>query len=93
MEAYTDFAQVYDTFMDDTPYEEWCDYLVGLLEKYGKGTNLAEASLEVAAGDDNENNDTGVIKRNLQHFLSVVYTDHVIAPLCKKLRQCTRTAS
>ena len=66
MEAYTDFAQVYDTFMDDTPYEEWCDYLVGLLEKYGKGTNLAEASLEVAAGDDNENNDTGVIKRNLQ---------------------------
>lgn len=34
METYTDFARVYDTFMDDTPYEEWCDYLVGLLEKY-----------------------------------------------------------
>lgn len=34
MEAYTDFAQVYDTFMDDTPYEEWCEYLTGLLEKY-----------------------------------------------------------
>ena len=36
MEAYTDFAQVYDTFMDDTPYEEWCDYLMKLLEKYRK---------------------------------------------------------
>ena len=36
METYTDFARVYDTFMDDTPYEEWCDYLVGLLEKYCK---------------------------------------------------------
>lgn len=23
MEAYTDFATVYDTFMDETPYEEW----------------------------------------------------------------------
>ena len=33
MEAYTDFAQVYDTFMDETPYEEWCGYLVELLEK------------------------------------------------------------
>lgn len=35
MEAYTDFALVYDTFMDETPYEEWCDYLVELLHKYG----------------------------------------------------------
>ncbi len=29
-----DFARVYDTFMDDTPYEEWCEYLEGLLKKY-----------------------------------------------------------
>ena len=35
MEAYTDFALVYDTFMDDTPYGEWAEYLVGLLKKYG----------------------------------------------------------
>lgn len=34
MDAYTGFAQVYDTFMDDTPYEEWCACLVKLLEKY-----------------------------------------------------------
>lgn len=34
MEAYTDFAMVYDTFMDETPYEEWCEYIVGLLRKY-----------------------------------------------------------
>lgn len=34
MEAYTDFAQVYDTFMDDTPYEAWCHYLTELLEKH-----------------------------------------------------------
>lgn len=35
MEAYTDFASVYDTFMDETPYEEWCEYLRGLLKEYG----------------------------------------------------------
>lgn len=35
MEAYTDFAQVYDELMDDTPYEEWCAFLIDLFRKYG----------------------------------------------------------
>ncbi len=35
MEAYTDFAQVYDELMDDTPYEEWCGFLIELFQKYG----------------------------------------------------------
>lgn len=35
MEVYTDFAGVYDTFMDDTPYQEWADFLAQLIEKYG----------------------------------------------------------
>ena len=35
MEAYTDFASVYDTFMDNTPYAEWAGYIVSLLERYG----------------------------------------------------------
>ena len=35
MEAYTGFAQVYDTFMDNVPYDEWGEYLVSLLKKYG----------------------------------------------------------
>lgn len=34
MDAYTDFASVYDTFMDETPYEEWCEFLVQKLEEY-----------------------------------------------------------
>ena len=25
MEAYTSFAEVYDTFMDNVPYEEWAE--------------------------------------------------------------------
>ncbi len=35
MEAYTDFAYVYDTFMDETPYEKWRDFIAGTIEKYG----------------------------------------------------------
>lgn len=35
MEAYTDFAQVYDTFMEDVPYEQWADFLSSLIEAYG----------------------------------------------------------
>lgn len=34
MEAYTDFANVYDTFMDETPYEEWCEFLVEKMKEY-----------------------------------------------------------
>lgn len=35
MEAYQDFAYVYDTFMDATPYEEWCERICRLITKYG----------------------------------------------------------
>ncbi len=35
MEMYRDFAAVYDTFMDNTPYELWGERLDGLIRKYG----------------------------------------------------------
>lgn len=35
MEAYTGFAQVYDLFMDDVPYEAWKDYIVQALRQAG----------------------------------------------------------
>lgn len=35
MEQYTDFAAVYDTFMDATPYDVWGDFVAGIIEKYG----------------------------------------------------------
>ncbi len=34
MEAYTGFAEIYDLFMEDVPYEEWGRYLAGLLQEY-----------------------------------------------------------
>lgn len=38
MEAYSDFAYVYDAFMDNTPYEEWCGYVCESIKKYGVST-------------------------------------------------------
>lgn len=35
MEAYTSFAEVYDTFMDNVPYQEWADYLEERLKEHG----------------------------------------------------------
>ncbi|NLL76882.1 MAG: class I SAM-dependent methyltransferase [Clostridiales bacterium] len=50
METYADFASVYDTFMDDTPYEEWAEYIVGLLKKYG----IAEAGIPSDSTEETE---------------------------------------
>lgn len=35
MEAYHDFAEVYDELMDNVPYEQWSSRLHDLIEKYG----------------------------------------------------------
>ena len=43
MAAYLGFAEVYDKFMDNVPYDEWTDYLTGLLKEYGvEGGLVAE---------------------------------------------------
>lgn len=34
MEAYTSFAEVYDLFMDNVPYEAWSAYLAELFQEY-----------------------------------------------------------
>ena len=35
MDSYQDFAYVYDEFMDETPYEVWCERIEKLIKKYG----------------------------------------------------------
>lgn len=47
MASYESFARVYDLFMSDTPYDDWCDYLHGLLLKYGVADGLV---LELGCG-------------------------------------------
>ena len=50
MDAYTSFARVYDTFMDNIPYEEWAVYLTGLLNEYGVNDGLV---LDLVCGTGN----------------------------------------
>ena len=40
MDAYTEFAKVYDLFMDNIPYEEWGAYLKRLLHENGVDDGL-----------------------------------------------------
>ena len=69
LDAYTSFASVYDTFMDNIPYEDWAEYLIGLLKEYqvkdglvldlGCGTGnmtelLAEAGYDMIGVDNAE---------------------------------------
>lgn len=42
MESYTDFAEVYDEFMDTTPYEAWCERIERLIRTYGISKTAAE---------------------------------------------------
>lgn len=42
MESYTGFAEVYDEFMDATPYHEWCSRLVDIIKKYGVSKPLSQ---------------------------------------------------
>lgn len=47
MEAYTNFAEVYDIFMDDVPYSEWGDYVRAALREHGIEDGLV---LELGCG-------------------------------------------
>lgn len=50
MDAYTSFAEVYDLFMDNIPYKEWCGYLSGILAEYGIKDGLV---LDMGCGTGN----------------------------------------
>lgn len=46
-DSYRNFAQVYDLFMNDVPYEAWTEYLVSLLKEHGVEEGLV---LELGCG-------------------------------------------
>lgn len=50
MEAYTGFAEVYDAFMDNIPYKDWCAYLYELLVEYGVNQGIV---LDMGCGTGN----------------------------------------
>ena len=51
MEAYTDFAKVYDEFMDETPYDEWCERIYDLIKKYHRKDDETTAEVNMIVED------------------------------------------
>lgn len=47
MASYESFARVYDLFMDNIPYKDWCQYLTGILRENGIEEGLV---LELGCG-------------------------------------------
>lgn len=81
MESYTSFAKVYDTFMDNVPYEEWGTYLHELLKEYGVEDGLI---LDLACG-------TGSLTRLLAHkgydMIGVDYSQEMLQIAMDKAEQ------
>lgn len=88
MEKYTGFAKVYDEFMDDIPYEEWADYISGLLAEYriedglllelGCGTGsicrlLADRGFDVIGVDNSEDMLGIAMEKSAEKYPDILY--------------------
>lgn len=78
MEAYSEFARVYDLFMDNIPYEEWCDYLVMLLNRHGVSDGLV---LELGCGTGNM---TEALKRRGYDMIGIDNSEEMLAEAMEK---------
>lgn len=72
MEAYSSFAQVYDLFMDNVPYEEWSRYLISLLKEYQVTDGTV---VELGCG-------TGKMTRLLADHQAMIWWEWTILPKC-----------
>lgn len=88
MRAYTSFAYVYDTFMDNIPYESWSQYLISLLKIYGVddgivldmgcGTGnmtqlLAKAGYDMIGIDNSEDMLMTASEKSIEDGLDIMY--------------------
>ncbi len=75
MESYGEFAYVYDELMDNTPYEEWCERIVGLIEQYGVSMPQKENAVKEQLESADWNNDlqnNNLQDNDLQHYESAI---------------------
>lgn len=75
MDAYTDFASVYDTFMDDTPYGEWAEYIIDLLKLYGLPAGGRDCP------DDGEELNAGLEEGEIIHRKALAAERNVVVDL------------
>ena len=95
MDAYTGFAEVYDLFMDNVPYEKWRDRIVELLREYkvedglvldlGCGTGtltelLAEAGYDMIGVDNSQEMLEAALFKKQESQSEILY-------LCQDMRE------
>lgn len=81
MRQYTSFASVYDTFMDNIPYPQWCSYVAELLWDHGVSRGVIA---ELGCG-------TGTVAMNLAHYgYKVIGIDNSKEMLSIAARKMTR---
>ena len=88
MEAYGEFAKVYDMFMDNVDYEAWCSYLTERLKEYkinnglvlelgcGTGTMtemLAEAGYDMIGVDNSEEMLAEAMEKRVESGHDILY--------------------
>lgn len=78
MEAYTDFASVYDELMDNTPYEQWCDNIVNVLGEYGINDGLV---LDLGCGTGSL---TQLLAAKGYDMIGVDYSEEMLNIACQK---------
>ena len=78
MEAYSDFALVYDTLMDNTPYEKWCDLITGILKRYGIENELI---LDLGCGTGTL---TELLAREGYDMIGVDYSEEMLSRAMEK---------
>jgi ubiquinone/menaquinone biosynthesis C-methylase UbiE len=78
MEAYTDFASVYDKFMDETPYEKWYENIVSKLGEYNINDGLI---LELGCGTGSM---TELLASKGYDMIGVDSSDEMLNVACNK---------
>lgn len=78
MEAYTDFAYVYDTLMDNTPYEQWCERITDILRRHGIDKELV---LDLGCGTGTL---TELLAKKGYDMIGVDYSQEMLARAMEK---------
>lgn len=81
MNAYTDFAAVYDTFMDETPYDTWCDTIMAVLKQYKIEDGLV---LDLGCGTGNI---TERLSRKGYDMIGIDNSSQMLSAAMEKMRE------
>ncbi len=81
MEAYTDFAYVYDTLMDNTPYKEWCVRITDILRRAGIEKDLV---LDLGCGTGTL---TELLAKEGYDMIGIDYSQEMLARAMEKRQE------